>query len=394
MWAELYDRTHGYLEPTIVDAPPPFPASFYAIADMFEGLRRDTAPRKMNYVRGYVNGREDYTVGERFLATQEDFAHSPDVIKDAIKTAFGGQNPRFGANSGMIVNGGLQWSEVLQTEVRQATSHIADLYKGRTISTDVTFFIGAYGATPFGVHVDDANHRTILFNFGPGQKGMAIWRNEDIHAQFGQVSNISDPKTIAASPSNYFFDQGSAFVLPSQRYHVGLNATLSTVAALVVELIDEGVAAAKEAQNLFAKSEKLHERTRDSLFQLTGYMLSRLHTKRLCSNGYLKYAIQKRQGAAYPLTPDTELCGNSKIQFTQHQLGSVGAVIYCRGKHHVSPVVFNNAAWKMLTDGQPFVVRDFLAATAGKDITLKDQLAILTFALQAYALKEDTYAHS
>ena len=390
MWTELYDRTHGFLEPAIVETAATFPVSYSAIADMFEGLRGDNAPRKMNFVRGYVDGREDYSLGEQFLAMSHDFACSPQTLTDVINTAFGGETPALGPHSGMIVNGGLQWSETLQSDVRNATSELVDLYGDQTISVDVTFFIGAYGATPFGVHVDDSSHRTILFNFGPSEKGMAIWNNNEVHAQFGQVSNISDPECINAKPETYMFGPGQAFVLPSQKYHVGLNASLSTVAALVLDLVEDGKAAAKEAQALFEASGRLDPDLQAALFDLDGRTLCALQAKRLGSNGYLKYPLRRDVDDLGRLTPDTVFRGATESSLVPHPLRT-GAILYGRGRHHVTPMTLSGPGLDMLVGNRPFTVKDFLSATDQSSFTLKDQLALLTFAAQSKAIQEDIH---
>lgn len=390
MLTELYDRTHGFLNPTIVETAAAFPVSFSAIAEMFEGLRRDSTPQKMNYVRGYVDGREDYSLGEQFLAATNDFTCSLHALGDAIKVSFGGETPALGPHSGMIVNGGLQWSESLQSSLRNAASELVDLYGRQTISVDVTFFIGAYGATPFGVHVDDASHRTILFNFGPNEKGMAVWHNEEVHAQFGQVSNISDPNSIDATPEKYSIGPGQAFVLPSQRYHVGLNASLSTVAALVVDLVEDGKAAAKEAQALFESCGRLKPELRAALFELDGKTLCALQAKRLGSNGHLRYSIQRDLGCLDRLNPETVLSASAQFPLVRQPLRT-GAIVYGRGRHHVTPMNISGPGFDMLVGNRPFTVKEFLLATDGSSTELKDQLALLTFATQSKAILEDVH---
>ncbi|QPB24367.1 hypothetical protein ISN39_33000 (plasmid) [Rhizobium sp. 007] len=182
MWRELYQDSQEFIGPHLVRSLKAFPLSFDHIADALDGAKSDNGPSKLNYFRGYVGGKEDYSLAEKFL--RYDLA--PNSIERSIADAFGGEAPKLGETAGLIVNGSLQWSDRLQEVSSEHAHQIASIYADQQITFDVTLFIGAYGSTPFGVHIDDASHRTILFNLGPGDKGMAIWRNQDILEQFAK----------------------------------------------------------------------------------------------------------------------------------------------------------------------------------------------------------------
>lgn len=387
MWSQIFHQTGGLIGPAIIKNPPAFPASFASIASMFEGLRIDSSARKFNFIRGYVDGLEDYSLGERFLNSIVDFTSADNEMKTVIKRSFGGTSAVFGARSGMIVNGGLQWSDALQDQVIQATSGMVSEFGEAPVSVDITFFIGAYGATPFGVHVDDASHRTVLFNLGPEDKGMAVWENEQITQQFGNVSNISDVASIDAQPESYMFGSTQAFVLPSHRYHVGLNEGLSTVAAIVIDKVDDRKAAASEAQILFNEAPIDEEEGISSTLGLSGHELVHLHGLRLRSNSNLRYSLQRDLTGSDTLSLNTKFVTHSRFPIMYHPLDK-GGIVYARGRHFLTPIRMDERCLGMLGSGDPFDIKQFLSHASGENTDMREQLKLLKFLAQSQAITE------
>ncbi|RCW23338.1 hypothetical protein DFR48_107210 [Ciceribacter lividus] len=382
MWRELYQDSHEFLGPHLVRGLDAFPLSFEHIADALYGARTDTGPSKLNYFRGYVGGREDYSVAEKFL--RYDLAYN--TIERSIADAFGGERPELGESAGLIINGSLQWSDRLQ-EVSSGHAHqIARIYSGQQITYDVTLFIGAYGSTPFGVHIDDASHRTILFNLGPGDKGMAIWRNQDILEQFGKVRNIIDPTSIEAAPEQFFFKTGEAFVLPSERYHVGLNNTLSTTAAIVVDIVSDGKAVAREAQSLGASFDAMPESKKADLRLITLEDLSRLSGLRNSSNNFLRYSRARRPFDMSGVSKGTIL-RRSKLAGVEVVPLRQNSIIYSRGYHHIFEGVLVPTSFSSLLQANTLNVGCFLAALPGGEEVISAKLLLLKFLIETGTLE-------
>ncbi|OXS99078.1 hypothetical protein B7H23_12795 [Notoacmeibacter marinus] len=377
MWRELYQDSHEFIGPRLVRSLKTFPLSFDHIADALHGAKSDNGPSKLNYFRGYVGGREDYSLAEKFLR----YDVTPNRIERSISDAFGGETPELGENAGLIVNGSLQWSDRLQEASSEHAHQIASIYVSQQITFDVTLFIGAYGSTPFGVHIDDASHRTILFNLGPGDKGMAIWRNQDILEQFGKVRNILDPASIKAAPERFFFKTGEAFVLPSERYHVGLNSTLSTTAAIVVDIVSDGKAAAREAQSLGSFFDAMPEPKKAELRVVTFEDLSRLNGLRSSSNHFLRFARAKRSADMSGISEGT-LLRRSKLAGIEVAALRQTSIVYSRGYHHVYEWALDPSTFETLLRADTFDVKGFLSALPGGGEAVKAKLLLLKFFIE------------
>ena len=306
-----------------------FPASFDCIGDLLKGLEQDSSSRKLNYIRGYINGLEDYSLGENLLR----FSKSENHAEKLISEAFSGSNPKFGKKSGVVINGGLQWSAALRSKAVNCSKEITDPINEKQFTIDLTFFIGAYGATPFGVHVDDPTHSTILFNLGPEEKGISLWNNDNIYAQFGAASNINKIAEIESASSDYTFSKGSCFILPSSQFHVGWNRGLSSVAALVINHLTEQEMVKSEISQLLDFQELSGQKIIDKVKETSISFLVNLNRSRLESNDFLRYPLKVYQSDPSLISLDTRLStGNSK-NLNIVQL-SEGSLIYSNGFHY------------------------------------------------------------
>ncbi|MDC9597096.1 hypothetical protein [Xenorhabdus anantnagensis] len=374
MWKEIYTESKGLIGPYLVRDLKTFPLSFEHISSALNGVKWDQSPSKMNYFRGYVGGKEDYSLAERFL----EYDLAPESIEKSIFNAFAGETPQLGENAGLIVNGSLQWSEILQETAGIHAEEIALLYPNQQITFDVILFIGAYGSTPFGVHIDDSSHRTILFNLGPGEKGIALWQNEDILKQFGKVRNILNPASIHADPEKYFFKPGEAFVLPSERYHVGLNSTLSTAVAIVVDIVSAGKAVAREAQNIGSFFDVMSEMKKCDVRHLSFEDLIWLNSLRNASNHYLRYSPAKKFFDMSAITERTTLRPSKSAGVKIAPLNHT-TLVYSRGYHHVYEQVLEESIFDHFLQKEIFDVQNFLSLLSGGRETLKQKLLLLKF---------------
>lgn len=374
MWAELYEHTNGLRGPHLFSPTFSVPVNFTEIASILQGARDAPGSTKLNFFRAYVEGREDYDLARRFLET-EDLRASQ--IEATILRAFDPDRGHYGKNAGLIVNGGLQWSHEVHERLTSHAEALRATISG-SITIDVTLFIGSYGATPFGAHIDDSTHRTIIFNLGPGLKKLNIWSREGIEAQFGPVRNIIDTAKIRIPPDNYALPPDHAFVLPSDEFHIAYNNDVSTAATFVLEHVSELHLAERELTLL---RRELHERAPGSvIWQMTIARLAEMGRLRSRSNGNLRYAPPTKAVVMQSLHPLSVIRIDQRWPVIVGQVGSL-AVIYARGRHFIADRM-SRAVLGLIDDGYA-TVREFLEVFVADGGDLTTGLRAIEFLLSA-----------
>lgn len=374
MWAELDQRTNGLRGPLLFSPPFPAPIGFQEISLILQGARDASGSTKLNYFRAYVEGREDYDLARRFLES-EDLSGSR--IETTIAQAFDPDKGRYGKRAGLIVNGGLQWSHAVHERLTHHAAALRATASG-TITLDVTLFIGAYGATPFGAHIDDNTHRTILFNLGPNLKEVSIWPRDGVEGQFGRVRNIIDVATIRVAPSNYIIRPGDAFVLPSDEFHIAYNNDVSTAATLVLDHVCNTRLAERELTML---RHDLHEREPGSEFwQLSLERLAKMGHSRSRSNGYLRYAPPTRVVAMQDLHRQSLIRVDPRWPVIAEPIGS-STLIYARSRHFFADNI-SRATQGLIGTGYA-TIQDFLELVVADGGDLTAGLRAIEFLLAA-----------
>lgn len=373
MWATLWNCTKDLRGPWLFSPSCQFPIGFGEVSSILCGARRAPGSVKLNYFRGYVAGREDYDLARRFLEGEQ---LGRDNIASTILNAFARQGGPYGERAGLIVNGGLQWSHEVHD---QLAPHAAEIYalKPASLAIDLTLFIGAYGATPFGAHIDDSTHRTIIFNLGPGAKDIRIWCRQSVEAQLGFVRNV-DPSMIGTDPQTFSILRGSAFVLPSDEFHIAYNNEVSTTANLVVDYVQD---------NRLAERELSYHGTRidtgghdESFNKLTVERLVDMGRKRLRSNGFLRYSPPQEETQMAQLKRETIIASDSRRPLLIEKVGPCD-IVYSRGSHFYGQ--------RAATAIEAFVrlgrlkLEDFLAIAQRDGAELNSSLRLVKFLLNS-----------
>jgi hypothetical protein len=283
-------------------------------------------------------------------------------------------SPRFGKRPGLVVNGGLQWSEDAQQCLAAEAEALAEVSED-FFTLDLTLFIGSYGATPFGAHIDDASHRTILFNLGPSDKLIKIWNRSEVERQFGMVRNVYDFDAISADASTFRIAQGDCFVLPSTEFHVGINQDVSTTVAIVIDHPGEGRLAEQELAFHRAEIDRLGEA--HPLAQQNVRGLAEMARRRHISNCRLRYPLSLRQTELSKLKRSSVL---RSIPPFRHQAFSLNGseMIYSRGRHYLSrsPV---SGALRWLEEVGAARTDEFIQLAARNGSEVEDALRVIDF---------------
>ncbi|HWX49178.1 MAG TPA: hypothetical protein VNZ61_14065 [Roseomonas sp.] len=374
MWADLHERTDGLRGPLLFSPPSSLPVTFHEIASILRGARDAPGSTKLNYFRAYVEGREDYDLARQFLESEDLGAAG---IEATLARAFDPDLGPYGKRAGLIVNGGLQWSHEVHERLVPHAEALGAVEAG-TVTIDITLFIGSYGATPFGAHIDDSTHRTIIFNLGPGIKDVDIWPRECVEAQFGPVRNIIDTGTICIAPAHFSIAPGEAFVLPSNEFHIAYNNAVSTAATLVLDHPSDVHLAERELT--FLRHDLYDDMPNGKTWQLTLARLAELGRLRSRSNGCLRYPPPPRAVSMQYLQRRSVIRIDPRWPVLAEAIGSA-AVVYARGRHILANGV--SRAVVMLVEAERATVEDFLEAVVSEGGNLTTGLQVVEFLLGA-----------
>lgn len=88
---------------------------------------------------------------------------------------------------------------------------------------DISPYIGRYGYTPFGAHIDVPGISVLHLHLGPNKKEMTIWEAEEFRKLNGCEDNIChDFESYLSKGKTYSIEPGDIFHLPAgTHYHIG-----------------------------------------------------------------------------------------------------------------------------------------------------------------------------
>lgn len=133
---------------------------------------------------------------------------------------------------GIIVNDCEKYSDQLNDTVLCLIAPLLERIGIPTLGIDFTYFIGNYGYTPIGYHVDPPGDSVIHLHLGPGPKKMYLVRTEDEKKDY--YSKRKDDTTLYVDPiafegkvTEYSIKAGDLFYMPPGEIHVGKSDEVS-----------------------------------------------------------------------------------------------------------------------------------------------------------------------
>lgn len=136
---------------------------------------------------------------------------------------------------GLLINGAEQVSDRL---ARAVAAFLAPLLLERGMpwgGVDISFFIGNYAHTPFGIHQDVGVH-VLHAHLGPGTKELLLWSLRGYRRHNGSWDESFDVARLRPHARRFLLRPGDFFYLPPTYFHVGATPELS--AAMMVVLIE------------------------------------------------------------------------------------------------------------------------------------------------------------
>jgi hypothetical protein len=194
------------------------------VANAFRGLCGRDREAAAPYLRAYCLGRQAW-LEARVLSSPP--AVGEDLNGWATRISKGGP-------FGVILNRAEQFSPELASWAAELMQPLVVARASGAVWFECVLFVGDYGYSPFGVHVDADDAGIIHLHLGPNGKDMILWtRDEYIRANGTDASNF-DPGSIAHTGRVFRYGPGDLFYMPSGYYHVGRAENFSVTLAIVV----------------------------------------------------------------------------------------------------------------------------------------------------------------
>lgn len=197
--------------------------------ELIDNFIKDTNPIKKNSLRFYSDGRQDEFEDMLCRTEIKNEENCNDWILRNISKP----------NYGFVLNRAEKWSEVIATKIAEFSTQICDFFDSNKIVVETVLFMGNYGYSPFGVHIDEGDTYIFHIHLGPNKKKMMLWTPEEYLKANNSLCRNFRPDSILPSGTVYEYEQQDLFFFPGNLYHVGLTEEYSAMLAVVVTLEQE-----------------------------------------------------------------------------------------------------------------------------------------------------------
>lgn len=193
--------------------------------NLFDGMSHDAERAISGLFRVYVDGMLSPELENSVLYSKPNPDESfQQFLNRATK----------GCKFGIVVNGAEQWSDLLARFTARTFAPIVRILGANRTTLEVTLFIGNYGFTPFGIHIDDPYTSVVHFHVGPSSKEMTLFAKEDFHRLNGKRKNCFEPGKLLPYGKTFNIRPGDLFLLPPHYYHVGYTESFSIGVAVAI----------------------------------------------------------------------------------------------------------------------------------------------------------------
>lgn len=316
------------VEPLLVDQvfdPAAFDDALFF--DLFEGMSAEAERAISGLFRVYIDGMLSPEHENGVLYSEPLPGES---FQEFLTRAVG--NRAFG----IVINGAEQWSDPLARLAARAFAPIIEAVGADRSTLEVTLFIGNYGYTPFGIHIDDPYTSVVHFHVGPATKEMTLFGKEEFHQRNGERKNCFEPEKLVPHGRTFAIRPGDLFLLPPHYYHIGNTPGFSIgvavafskyPAATVAKQILNRAAAATAESPLSIDELLAREASGETFASWLGRARDEFHAQAR-SRGNLRYSYCRQDRAALAL--DAELASDPDFPIARVETGN-DLVLYVRG---------------------------------------------------------------
>ncbi len=220
---KLLDDTRNLLEPCHYHNF--FDENFLSESDVLDFLHSIQTEKASANVRVFIDQgrRADYEDGFFKCSINKE-----DTVTSWVKRLF--KDHKFG----IVIGQAEQFNDKVAQKCAQFFEPIFQKVGLPLGGATITFFIGNYGFTPFGVHKDMEEKSIFHFHIGPGKKEMYLWNESDYKEATGTTGSFFEPDKIVEKAKKYTILPYDLFHLPASYYHIGYTDELSIGMALVL----------------------------------------------------------------------------------------------------------------------------------------------------------------
>ncbi|MEB0137684.1 MULTISPECIES: hypothetical protein [unclassified Undibacterium] len=202
--------------------------------DLFEGISADAERAISGLFRVYIDGMLSPQYENEVLYAQPLLGESFEAFVSRATN---------GRKFGIVVNGAEQWSDTLARLAARVFAPVVEMQGVARSTIEVTLFIGNYGYTPFGIHIDDPYTSVVHFHAGPTTKEMTLFGIEEFHRLNGIRKNCFEPQKLIPHGRTFTIEPGDVFLLPPHYYHIGRTEGFSIgVACAISKYPDASIA--------------------------------------------------------------------------------------------------------------------------------------------------------
>ncbi len=330
--------------------------------DLFSSMSIEAERAISGSLRLYIDGMQSPPYENEVLYNQP---HMGETFKDYVSRVTDGRK------FGIIVNGAEQWSDQLARMGARVFAPIIEAQGAGRSMVEVTLFIGNYGYTPFGIHIDDPYTSVVHFHTGPSAKGMTLFSKEEFHRMNGERKNCFHPERLVPHGETFVIEAGDVFLLPPHWYHIGNTDSFSIGIAFAVSKYPDAKVTEKILQHAITEEhlrgsiDEVVKRAEKSEYSQAEW-LRRIYAEsmaRALSRRHLRYSFVRFQD--HVMTPDTRLIRDPDFPLTTIEVDE-DLLVFVRGNRiRLARNEVCARLMKVIPD-TPFSVRDLYEKLDGR----------------------------
>lgn len=122
---------------------------------------------------------------------------------------------------GIILNSGEKFSNELAEKIAVYLNPLLEHAGLPLKGVSITVFMGNYGFTPLGIHVDHPGENVMHLHLGPGEKTMYNWEMDTYKEIAGDIMNNTNITPLLPYAKAFQLREGDVYFMPWNKFHIG-----------------------------------------------------------------------------------------------------------------------------------------------------------------------------
>ncbi|SHI84368.1 hypothetical protein [Aquimarina spongiae] len=163
--------------------------------------------------------------GEKRDDLKDTLMENPPLEDDTLESW---TNRFFGKQKfGIIFNHSECWNKDFNVEIYEKLKPLLEKVGYPMMGMDITIFIGNYGWTPLGIHMDYVGESVIHLHLGSAKKEMYLWDKEVYINELGGKLGERRAEFYSHKAQKFDIEEGGIFFMPWGMPHIGKTDELS-----------------------------------------------------------------------------------------------------------------------------------------------------------------------